>query len=322
MKKDGKTGIRQYITSSKLKRFSIFLLVAFLFLLLTKFSETYTQSFLFNVEVENLKDEVVLQKDSTSQLEVVLKGKGFSLLPYLFYNSKTIKLRAGKDTFKNDAYLYWDASNNRHLLRSVISNSIDILSVKPDTLAIQYITLSSKRVPVVVDKDINFAKGYDLSKDFELSTDSVKLVGPKDLLADINYIETELLTLNEVKKDIELRLNLKYSNNSPISVMPESVDVYGEVKQFTEGSLKLPISIRNLPLETKINYFPKDVELFYYVDLEHYKNVDQEDFELYVDFADVNIDDNRYLPIQIESKSNFIKSIRLNQTNIEYIILN
>ena len=322
MRRENKIKLKSYLKNRNLKRFLIFLLISFLFLVLTKFSETYTQTFVFGVKIEDLKDEVNLLKDSTSQLEVVLKGKGFSLLPYVFYKSKEVTLRSGKDTFKKNDYLHWDALNNKHLLRSIIPNSIDILSVTPDTLSIKYVTLSSRKVPIIVDDAISFAPGYDLSQNLRLSSDSVKLVGPSELLKDVDHIKTLPVVLKNTKENIQLNVKLDNPFQGSISFFPEEISVYGDVKQFTEGYLNLPITIRNLPSGTEVNYFPKDAELYYYVDLEHYASVGKEDFELFVDFSEMEKQENRYLPIQINSKNNIVKSTRLSQIKIEFIILN
>ncbi|NNL81815.1 MAG: hypothetical protein HKP28_00395, partial [Winogradskyella sp.] len=63
----------------------MFLLIAFIFLLLTKFSKSYTTELQFNVEVNGLDKEILLITDGVPQLNITVQGRGFNLLPYMLY---------------------------------------------------------------------------------------------------------------------------------------------------------------------------------------------------------------------------------------------
>ena len=80
------------IKKGNLKLFGTFLGAAFLFLLLTKLSQVYTQDIYLDIKLSNLDDELVIVNDSTTEAKVTVQAKGFSLLKYMFNNTKTISI--------------------------------------------------------------------------------------------------------------------------------------------------------------------------------------------------------------------------------------
>lgn len=309
-----------FVKGNNLKRFGFFLLAAFLFLLLTKLSETYTETVQFNIELVNLEEEIILTSDSTNTVDVVLSGKGFNLLPYVLYASNTITLDAKKNVYKTSKAFHWDAVNNRHIINKEVGNSVEVRAVKPDTLQLEYSTLASKTVPVILQKDISFASGFDVLGNIETTQDSVKLVGSETILKTISAIKTKPLILQNVSTNIKKEVVLDISNMPDVAVIPTSVEVIADVKQFTEGKILLPIEVVNAPIGKSVNYFPKQVELYYYVDLENFSTVKAKDFKVVADYKNLETNTQQFLELQLVKTSPLVKSTRFSQNRIEYII--
>ena len=309
-----------YFKGNNIKRFGFFLFAAFLFLILTKLSETYTQEVTFNIELTNLEEEIILTSDSTNTVDVILSGKGFNMLPYSLYKSKIIYLDAQNDVYSTREKFYWDAVNNRHIINETIGNSIEIRSIKPDTLVMEFDVLATKIVPLRFKHNIIFEPGFDILGDYTLSQDSVKLVGSEAILNTISEIETKALKLDNIKTDIKQVVDLQTLDVSNITIIPNSIEVIGKVKRFTEGKLFVPINILNLPLDKEINYFPKQVEVVYYVDLENFNSVKATDFSVIADFENLNNSTQRFLELKIVKSPMLVKTTRLSQNKVEYII--
>ena len=92
-----KPDISNYFKRSNVKRFIIFFVISFLFLLFSKFSNDYSQIIILKPKLENLDDEVILKNIDTKSIEVRVEGKGFTLVPFIFDNIKTLEI----DTKKN-----------------------------------------------------------------------------------------------------------------------------------------------------------------------------------------------------------------------------
>ena len=82
----------------------------------------------------------------------------------------------------------------------------------------------------------------------------------------------------------------------------------------------MPINILNLPLDKEINYFPKQVEVVYYVDLENFNSVKATDFSVIADFENLNNSTQRFLELKIVKSPMLVKTTRLSQNKVEYII--
>lgn len=304
-----------------IKGFSVFVIAAFVFLMLTKLSENYTEKLVFDVGLTGLKDEITLVADSNNTIEVLVKSKGFNLLQYAFYNPKPIILDANKETFKRGKTLSWDVVKNLHVIKENLGTAFDIISVDPDTLVFKYDILASKKVPVILNKNIAYALGYDVMGELKLSQDSIKLIGSQNALQTIEKIETDVLLLKEVKEDINETLKFNPLENSNVTLVPSEIKISGVVKRFTEGNMSVTVELINVPLDIKLNYFPKEVSLSYYVDLENYNSVKETDFKVVCDYNDLKNEAEHFLSIKITEKSNLVKTTRLKQNRIEFIIL-
>ena len=306
------------LKKGNVKLFSTFLIAAFLFLLLTKLSKDYTQEIVINVALENLEDEFVIIDDSLPQVNVTVRAKGFSLLKYIFNNGKNISIDAQTETFKKNNGLYWDIKNKKYKLNNLFGESVDILDVKPDTIAFKYDILASKMVPVVLNKKITFSDGFDVVNDFKLSQDSIKIVGSQQIIDTIDVINTVDFKQDNLNQDVSKIIALR--DVKSVELIPNELSVFGKVRRFTEGKFTLPVALINAPIDKRVNIFPKQVDLVYYVDVENFTNVKPEDFRLICDFNTVKNDLQSTLEIQIIKKSHLVKRMRLLQNNVEFII--
>ncbi|WP_132706075.1 CdaR family protein [Winogradskyella wandonensis] len=287
-------------------------------MILTKLSQTYNQEITLRVELSNLDDEVVIL-DDTTRAKVVINAKGFNLLPYFFNASKSLKIDAQKDAQKTAKNFIYILRNNRYQIKKIFGNSIEISEVKPDTIFYNYDLLASKKVPVKFISEIDYALGYDVIDKVKLEFDSVKIVGSKKQIDTIQFLNTEVLELKGVNSDISEIVKLK-NDVEALDIIPNQLEVKGNVRRFTEGQFSIPVELINKPAEKTINYFPKDVDLIFYVDIESFKNVKKEDFKVVCDFNRFNYQEQRSLELQITKKPALVKSARLLQNKIEFII--
>ncbi|MBT8245846.1 MAG: YbbR-like domain-containing protein [Winogradskyella sp.] len=308
------------IKRGNLKLFGAFLGAAFLFLLLTKLSQDYTEEVSLNVELSNLEDELVIVNDSLPKVKVMVKSKGFSLLKYMFNDSETITIDVQSEMFKKNKSLFWDAKNKKYKLNTLLGKSVEILDIKPDTIEFKYDMLASKKVPVVLNKKVVFSDGFDIVNNFKLSQDSIKVIGSKQIIDTIDSVETKLFQLENINKDISKSITLVSVKD--VEFMPKNLYLEAKVRRFTEGEFTLPVELINIPTGKIVNIFPKEVDLIFYVDIENFKNVKPEDFRLVSDFNDVKNDSQSTLNIQIAKKSDLVKRTRLLQNNLEFIIAN
>lgn len=312
--------ILDHFKKKGVKRFSVFFVIAFVFLIISKLSNDYKQIIKLKINLVNVENEVLLKNDSANYINSYVEAKGFSLLSFVFNNSKDLVVDAKNDVVLKANHFVFDVQKHKYLIEDQLGNSYKLLSVKPDTILVSYSKRASKVVPVEIKQTINYAIGYDLKNEFKLNIDSVKIVGSSTEVNKINSIKTEEIILNDIQNNIEKRIKLDVSDFENIEIFPKTIIITGEVARFTEGIVEVPISITNKPNNITINYFPKTISVSYYVDLENYNKINASDFKVECDFSEIE-EQQTYLVPKVVKKPDFVKHSNIKQKRIDFIKL-
>ncbi len=310
--------IQSAVKSGKINKFFLFLVISFSILLLSKLSKDYTKTVSFDIKVINLPEEQIIIKDSTHQLDILIKTYGFKLMRYYLSDPK-IAIDLEKTQNINKSYL-WTALNNGGDIKAQFIDNVIVEGIQPDTIIFNYDVNYVKKVPIILLSNVNFAPGYNLKEDYVLQPDSVRLIGPRVIVDEINEINTDTLILDNVKTDILRMLDLILPEQiETIAMSSKRVNIEADVDKFTEGTVQVPITIRNLPKNLSVNYFPKKVSVVFNTALSNYSSVEVGDFLVECDFNDFS-DQSSFLVPRMIKKPDIVRSVKINQTKIEIII--
>lgn len=316
-----KSKLSKSLKSGKLKVFSMFFILSFCFLTLTKLSKSYTETISFEIVGKNVPEQHHVEIDSTKKINVAVNAYGFNLLRYYFYKPK---LEVDFDTdvvLKNKTYL-WNAQQNAPKISSIFKNSVDIISIQPDTLRFPYQSLTVKKVPVKTDVSIDFSSGYDMSSKLKVIPDSIKLIGSEKWIAEIDYVTTKKTELKNVNSNIDKTLEIEMEEAlKHLKMSEKSVTIKGHVEKFTEGTFNVAVTIINLPADTNINYFPKTIPVAYNVSLNNYKQVRASDFRVDCNYKDIDNTEKSFLIPKLVKVPETVKSARLKQHKVEFILM-
>lgn len=308
------------VKNKKLNVFGLFFLLAFLILVLSKLSKSYTETLTFGVTYINLPEEIVLTNDIEPKLNLTVSTYGFNLLSSYFYK-KTIEI-----DLKNQAYIHkdkyvWLASRALPSIEKQFGKSYKLEAVQPDTLNLSFGTLSVKEVPVRLNSNVTYAAGYDTLKGLTIVPDSIRVIGPDTEIDTLTHIETEELTLSNIKEHINTNVKLKLpQNTNAVKLSEKEILVTAKVQKFTEGTLEIPVIIKNLPADVQINYFPKVIKVSFEVSLDDYKSVKPSDFKIECDYLEIKTSNKSYVTPQLEKVPDNVKRVKMKQDKIEYII--
>lgn len=316
-----KSKIVRSIKNKRLNVFGLFLLISFFILVVTKLSEIYVETIPFSIEYKNLPENNVITLDSLPKVNVTVSTNGFNLLSYYFY-SPTYSLDFENNTSIKDNTYLWLAEKGTYDFKQQLGTSVKIVSVKPDTILFPYGVLTVKTVPVVLSSKVYYAPGYDALEELIIEPDSVKVIGAEQELSKINFVETQPFDLNDVKSDLNDVVKLEFPEASKrLKISEESITIKAEVEKFTEGEFEIPVTILNKPNTLDINYFPKQINVYYYVSLKDYKLVKANDFKIECDYNNVLKNGQSFFTPKLIINSNSVKSAKLKQNKVEYIIL-
>lgn len=316
MIKSIKSQILASIKNKRINVFLLFLLSAFVILIITKLSKEYTNTIPFEIEKLNVPQEYVILSDSV-KLNVTLKTHGFNWLNYYMSKPK-IKVDFSKDVYK-DGNVFVYSKSKAYLNNTQFDKKIDVLNLEPEKLTFRFGRNLVKKVPIKINTSFSFSPGYDRATKIISVPDSVVIVGPNILVSDFQFLETDTLKIDNVRADVEQQIKLKLpENNEDLKFSVKSVVLKTKVEKFTEGTLKIPVGLINVPNGLNVKYFPKEVTVSYYVSLSNFKTVTRKDFRVICDFQKVN-ENQTVLKPELVKVSELVKNTKIDYQRIEFI---
>jgi len=315
-----KSKIISLVRSRRINVFLLFFVLSFIILILSKLSKTHTNTVTFNIEKVNLPEDYVIIDDSSAKLNITVKGLGFKLLPYYLRTPK-IAIDFENNIYRNDTMYVWRKENGYAFLKSQIGRQIEIIDINTDSLVFKYDKNLVMMVPIQVDVDVEFSPGFDVKESYKIAPDSIKVIGPNSLVSNIEFISTEKLSLKNVKSNIIEVVNLKLPDSlTNVKFSVSKAELSAIVEKFTEGKLNVPVVVKNVPDSITLKYFPKKVSVSYYTSLSDFNLISVKDFVVECDYNNVNIEQTFLIP-EIVEKPKTVKSTRISQNRVEFIII-
>ena len=306
--------MKVFSSKCKFNVFIIFLILAISSSLFGKLTSTYDKDILFKLVIRDLPEDKVIYDKSHDSVMLKVRGFGFNLAKY-YFDTPNLNISVKKLKESNNTFL-WNQKDNFNDTKLSFDSSIELLNISEDSLFFyydQYISQDKKIKPNVL---IDYKSGYDSFKSFSITNDSVTILGPKDILNKIDYIDSELVRLNNVDSDIKIDLNLLMPPYDNLKFDFSSVVYELEVDQYTEEIISVPVTILG-NTDIKYNFFPKELSVKYFISVENYKKTSPIDFRIECIF-DKN--ESTLVP-KLTKKPDFIKKSRLSSNQVQLIIL-
>ena len=303
-----------YSSQGKFNVFIIFLILAISTSLVSKLTSTYDKNIVFKLTVKDIPSDKVIYDKSHDSVELKVRGFGFSLAKY-YFKTPELKISAKKLKVFNNSFL-WEVKENFTETMLDFDSSVEILTIFEDSIFLYFDQYVSEKKFIKTNLSIDYKSGFDSFKPPVISNDSATLLGPKDIISKIDYVDTEFIKLNNVSSDIKIDLNLLKPSFDDLSVDLSSVVYKLEVDQYTEETINIPVNILSNE-NIKYNYFPKELSVKYLISMEDYKKTSPIDFRI-----ECFLDKGQSVLIpKLTKKPNFIKNIRLSSNQIQLVIL-
>ena len=297
--------------------FLIFLLISILFSTIVKLTKVHTQSISYKINLVDIPDNKIITKQSADSIKLTVSSFGLDFIKY--YLSNQVINISSNDILDNSQSYVITQSNSFSQIDNFITPKFELVSINFDSLFFDYDRLRTKNIPVVLNSSINFSQGFDYFENFNLTPDSIEVIGSELVLESINAIKTKELVLDNLKSSVSLDLELDISNNANLKYSNKSVNVFIDVEKSTESILDIPVSIINIPSEVNINYYPKIIKISFTVSLDNYQNYSSKDFKIICDFNQIS--KNGELNAIVINQPNLIKNLRLINNEIQYVFL-
>lgn len=306
--------MKKFIQSGKFNVFALFLILAILTSLIAKLTSTYDKDITFKlVVVDQPKNKLIFDKSHDS-IVIKLRGFGFNLLKY-YLNPPEFKISVKKLKEQNNSFI-WNQNDNFKETRLNFDTSVELLTISEDSIFLYYDEFASQTKIIKPNVTINYMPGFINFFSSTLSADSIEVLGPKDILNKIKFIETEELILNNINSDIVANLKLIKPEFDNITIIEKEVEYKMNVDQYTEEVINVPVNILS-NTSSVYNYYPKEISIKYFISINDYKKTTPLDFRVDCDFNK----DKEFLIPKLTKKPNYIKNPRLSTNQIQLIIL-
>lgn len=300
------------------KTFISFLVASFLIWFLITFSKEYTTVITYAVNYKNIPQNKLLQETPINNIDITVKASGFKILRSKFKNKK-IQLEASKLKRKGHSKFYFLTKSQVTKIQKQLLFGVELKEILQDTIYLNLGVLTSKRVAVKPNLEINYHVGYDLLNEIKISPDSIVISGPEAQVKKIDYLELSELKLNDVKSNFLEEVSvLKLNNNFKYST--QKITISGNVDKFTEGKLQIPFTTKNLPKNINLTTLSEKVEVIFVVALSNFSKISEASFKVECDYLISEKNNLGYLIPKVILEPVFIKSVKIIPKKIDFLI--
>lgn len=300
------------------KTFISFLVASFLIWFLITFSKEYTTVITYAVNYKNIPQNKLLQETPINNIDITVKASGFKILRSKFKNKK-IQLEASKLKRKGHSKFYFLTKSQVTKIQKQLLFGVELKEILQDTIYLNLGVLTSKRVAIKPNLEINYHVGYDLLNEIKISPDSIVISGPEAQVKKIDYLELSELKLNDVKSNFLEEVSvLKLNNNFKYSA--QKITISGNVDKFTEGKLQIPFTTKNLPKNINLTTLSEKVEVIFVVALSNFSKISEASFKVECDYLISEKNNLGYLIPKVILKPVFIKSVKIIPKKIDFLI--
>lgn len=302
------------------KTFISFLIISFLIWVLIAFSKEYDTTIKFPVSYQNISQNKLLQEEPIQKIDINIKATGFKILRSQLSSSK-IKLEASNLKKKENSIYYFILKNQSIKIEKQLISGVKIIEILQDTIFLNIGVLSSKKVALKPNLNINYHIGYDLLEDIKIEPDSVIISGTENQLKKINFLNLKKITLKDVKSNFEKTVEIIKPNNlENLKINNTIAKVIGKIEKFTEGKLKIPFSIKNLPNNLNVTTLTENVEVSFVVALSNFAKVSTASFKVECDYNLSQKNNLSYLIPKVTLMPKFLKSYKVIPFKIDFLI--
>lgn len=291
-----------------------FALAVWLFYTLSK---EYTFNVVTKINYRNYPAEASFHVRDPGNVNVIIKGTGWQLLFSRFRFAPTpLEL----DLVNLQGSKFISLNKNIPNFNNQISVNQKIISIYPDTIFIDYATRLEKKVPIQINATFTFAPRHNIASALQIIPDSILISGPVDIVREITFWPTPELKYTNLRANQRNVVVLTNPNLQAVNLKPNVAQLVFSVEEFTEKSIKVPITTINNTDDFEVQLIPQHVEITFLVPLSRFVEVDESNFEILVDLSDWKKNKLKKLVPKLNKQPDFIQSVKIDPLQIDFLI--
>lgn len=297
--------------------FLFFLVLSGTFWLLMVLNETYDRELDVPVQLVEIPQNVVLTSDTTTNVRITVRDKGFSLLAYIYGN----KIQPVKVKFKNYAKKTGSgvlpSSELQKMITRQLFNSTQVIGMTPDKFEYFFNYGLKKRVPIKLLGRIVPGQSYYVSKLF-VSPDSVDIYASSEMLDSIKSVNTQPVNVTNLTDTLIKNVGLRKVKG--VKYVPEEVKISICPDILTEEKCEVPIVAVNMPEGKVLRTFPSRVTVTFTIGASMFRSIRPELFKVVADYNEVVDNPSEKCNIYLRSVPHGVRNARINVDQVDYLI--
>lgn len=229
---------------------------------------------------EGLPEGTAFMYPVPTSLTVKLRGPGWQHLTALVTGQLVciISLDGGN----NRSRLLTD-KDLRELIK--LPTGLTAISFQPDTLLIDFDAYAQKRVPVILDLDMELREGFGIVGKPTIQPESVLIGGAARVLERIAEWHTERRKLTNLMEPVSSELNLRDPATRSLSLPQRSVHLTIDVQPFAEKVFRgLSVEALSVPPNREIVLIPPRIDITARGAIGILASVAKTDFQIFVNY--------------------------------------
>lgn len=306
----------RFLQKKRLRFFSFFFALSFLFWIITKLSNTYNSSVEFAVNFVDIPELIVLDQHYDKKIKADITASGFELLIYHYFNN-IINVSIQNADYSGDLAKV-DLMGQKFSLQQQFYQNATLNLISPPNLTFSFGELKRKKIPVAPPKKVNFKPGYDRTGDWVIVPDSIWVYGASQKVDTLRRLFIEPLSDEYI--DYNINENVRVLPLDQIKYETEIVLLKAGVKRFTEKSLEVLIKIKNLPDSLAIKLFPQSLNVTFLVLIDKAEGINAADFNFICDFDQAQTNKKNTLDVFLEVEPIGVTNVRWKPKKVDYLI--
>jgi len=281
------------------------------------------------IEVRNIKEGKTIkwkEEEQTAYVRFQATGRAF-LWAFIFNSISEFKLVLDLEQISTDYDFILNDYYKRQSEKIVIPTHFDlefIEVVRPHSIHIELEDYMIKPVKVVLNITIQPAPQFiqvGPTKISNISDRTVELSGPKDIIRDVDTVETVYLEYFDLQSTLResVPLNLKFPRS--VEASPPTVEIVAEIQEIGERIItEVPVTVLNIPEDIRVFPNPSTVSLTVTGGVDFIAGLEPSDIEVYIDYEKSSRNQQIYYQPTVQVPPSVLQWRDLSPKNIELAI--
>ena len=304
--------IRIFLKDSRTLTFVVCVLLSAFLWSLIRLSKNLLREVSVPVVVTNLPAHQVLIPSAPNAIKLLVEGNGFTLLKTYSQNEALSVDYTDLKYIEGSQYCL--SKSTREKLTNTYLSNFKIRSVVSDTLTLLLEKKVSKKIPVLMQLNVEYAKEYQLTE-LRITPDSVMAYGSQKAIDTLTQVTFQYTKKKHIKDNFSKNYSLK--NTKYITYDLHTIKMEAFVDKVSEQLLKVPVQVVNVPKDSQVKVFPNEITVLCTGDLSILKTLTPNDIQATADFAKA---EGSSISLQLSTQKKRMKISFFGEDKVDFLI--